>query len=370
MLFGAGDIAEKFLVKYHQQINIVQVFDNFQEGYFYGYPIRKPYFDNKCFIIVVVDNINIYLQIRSQLIKLGYREFDDFIPYTIYKKKMAVVYGNCHVELVKAYLEKSKEFNLVYGFYPLPLIQHIPNNLEIEKIINNSDLFMHQSIRRENIYGEKYSSEELLKYVKETCKTLALPNLYGMPKCFFPQLSVENLTTELLFSLKDIVDVNIKKWINEKYSINQMVSNIQDGGVYSRKYILELWDEFKSKLLIREEEWDIKISDYIFANYKKEKLFTNLNHISTLLAKEISNRVLRELQFSYIDEIIIPGMDVREVFIYEDVKRALGLTFDEKYIRRSTKLSCMEKSELDLEGFVETQVQICFFEEWNKKRKG
>ena len=152
VLFGAGNRAKKFLVKWHQKIDIYQIFDNFKEGYFYGYSIKKPYYNTDLFIIIVMDSIDKYLLIRRQLLDLGFIEFKDFIPYTIYRKKIAMVHGNCHMTLIKRYLETSHKLNDIYGFYPFPQIQDIPKDLEIDEILKHCDLFIHQEIRKNNFY--------------------------------------------------------------------------------------------------------------------------------------------------------------------------------------------------------------------------
>lgn len=363
VVFGTGNRAEKFLIQWYGKIEISFFFDNYKKEKFHGYTVYSPFYKENIFIVVAVENVNVYQSIREQLIKLGYKEFEDFVPYTIFKKKVAVAYGNCHIDAIRKYMELSTDFDREYGFYPFPLIQNLSSYLLIPEIIKRCDFLIHQSIRRENPYGEEYASEEMLKNIRKECYVLSVPNLHGLPECFFPQLQRRNAPKILINDLLAYTEINIKKWVGLNMCIKEMEEYISCGGVYSYAYIRRLWEEFISKLEKREEEWDIKISDYIYTHYQKEKLFTDRWHISTFLAREIANRVLEKLGCETIQDIIIPCLDTYEVFIYADVKKALNLKFSEKSIRNfSREKSRIEFSEMTLEKYIEMCKQIYIFE--------
>lgn len=344
ILFGAAMIGEKFLFYHFKELKIKFFFDNYRQGEMRGYEIKKPYYDEKYFIIVTT---NRYLEARTQLLGLGYKEFQDFIPYQIYKKEMVVMHGNCHMCAVKQYLETNIEFNRRYGIYPFPSIQEIGKNFDYKKILSHCDLFLHQAIRKENFFGEELSSENFIKYTSEKCCSIALPNLYGMPKCFFPQLDMsERRRRDIGSGFQYTIghDKNIIKWIEENNSVEEVKKYIRDdGGVYSKEEILLMWSQFKVTLLNREKEWDIKISDYIFEHYKRKKLFYDPNHISDFLAREIAVRLLKALGYTEKIADIHPLMlDTWETYIYMDVMEALDLKFDQKYMR-----SCCRETSLN-----------------------
>lgn len=363
ILFGAGIRAEKFLIKYYNKIEVDEIWDNVKIGKFHRYIIKKPYFKPNVFIIVTVDGFLPYSKIRQQLLELGYKEFEDFIPYTVYKKSIALAYGNCHMEAIKQYLELHSQFTEIYGFYPLPPIQSMQDTSQIEAAIPKCELVIHQSIRKENRYGEEYASEEILKHSSKNCNIVSVPNLYGLPKCFFPQLQRREKSSKLLCDLLAYEEINIKKWVNDNVSKEEIQQVISLGGVYTQEYIKGLWEEFQIKLEDREKEWDIKISDYIYAHYRTEKLFTDRWHISTFLAKEIANRVLARLGYCSDIESVLPCLDDYEVFIYKDVKVALGLEFEEKSIRNYTRRnSCIDTIEMSLMSYIEMCVQIYMYE--------
>lgn len=357
VLLGAGKRAEKFLIQYFNKIQITEVWDNLKDGLFYGYQIQRPCYKRDVYIVVTVDGYPLYYKLRQQLLELEYREFEDFIPYTIYQKKVALAYGNCHMNAVRQYMELHVEFAQDYGFYPIAPIQAMKDTLQMQDIVPQCDLIIHQGIRRENGYGEAYASEEILKGARTDCRMLSIPNLYGMPECFFPQLQKKKIPDTY-----GHIDKNIVKWVENNVPHEEMKQRIQDGGIYSHQYIMDLWEEFRRKLEDREKEWDIKISDYIYAHYKKQKLFTDRWHISTFLAKEIAERVLETLGYASKLHSILPCLDDYEVFIYRDVKETLGLQFEESCIRSFIRTSRLDATEMSLEAYIEMCVQIYLFE--------
>ena len=357
IIFGAGNIGEQFVYEYFDKINICYFWDNNKTGELLGYPIQRPEFNKQYFIIVTS---KAYLEIREQLIQMGYNEFNDFIPFQIFEKKMAIVYGNCHIGIIGCYLERHREFFSEYGLYPFPLI-HAMKNMKFEyySILQNCDLFLHQSIRRENVYGAEYSSEEMLKYVNKACKVISIPNLYGLPKYLFPQLNMQyNGPVGRAGSF--FVDDNIVKWLEVGKKKEEIISYISSGGVYSRRKIIDMWESFKWRLVEREKEWDIKISDYILNNQQKDKIFCDTNHITSKTAREIASRILAVMGYQRAISVELPAMDTLEVFVYQDVKEALGLVFEEKFIRKYTWGGVFEH-EMDLEEYVERLCQYTRF---------
>ena len=358
VIFGAGMIGERVLIQYNNTYKIAGFLDNYKEGDFHGYPIEKPSYKENIFLIVAA---NKYFEIRRQLLQLGYKEFENFVPYQIFEKKMAVTYGNCHIGAVREYLECNKEFSREYGIYPFPLIQNLPQELETEEILSRCNLFIHQSIRKENRYGMQYASENMINYLPASCRIVSIPNLYGLPKCFFPQIEVSRKKKEV-FSFLSGDEVNVEKWIEEGKSKQEIICYMEKGGVYTKDEILQLWEKFREKLLLREEEWDIKISDYIFEHYKTKQLFYDLFHISDILVKEITKRLLIYLGYNgevHSDTLI--KLDGAEIFLYRDVRDFLEIEYEQKYIRKHTKSSSLTNIDMDLKEYVNQLYRYVMF---------
>ena len=351
VVFGAGVQGEKFIYRNFDRVNIYCFWDNKKTGEFLGYPIKKPEFDKNLFVVVAS---TAYLEIREQLISMGYQEFEDFIPFQIFEKKMVVAFGNCHLNVVRQYLEGHKGFSSEYGFYPFPTIDTIEkHHLEYSGILEQCDLFFHQSIRKDNRYGEEYSSEYMLQYVRNSCKVISVPNLYGLPKYLFPQ-SYEPPQMGVLSRF--FLDRNVIIWLKEGKSEEEIIAYILRGGIYSKSEIRYLWEAFKKKMCDREKEWDIKISDYILDNYKRDKIFADIGHINSKTAKEIASRILEFMKYKEKLSVELPLLDGLETVVYQDVKEALGLEFEEELLRKYVRSRSLDNYEMNVEEYVR---QLC-----------
>lgn len=331
VIFGTGESCERFLCEKYNTVDIKYFLDNNKwGGVFLGKEIRKPFYDKNAFIIIASIK---YIEIKKQLIQLGYREFADFTSFELYGKKISIIYGNCHMTAIEQYLRTNPMFARDYGIYPFKRIQNLNEADMEERIFKNCDLLITQDIRGDNSLGEIYSFTNIRLKLKEECKVIVVPHLYGMASCFFPQL----------ISQKEIIgflDNNIIDFASQKYSINEIVKKLYvEGGIYDRDVIKKNFMEFIQKLQKREASWDIKISDYILENYQKVKLFADTWHPSRILLEEITKRIL---MFLYRDRDSIDlslesglyGADSSEAFIYKDVKSALGMKFTEDCIRK------------------------------------
>lgn len=359
VVFGAGKTGEKFVYQYYNKVNIRCFWDNKKEGELLGYQIRKPKALKEYFIVVTCA---CYMEIREQLMQMGYCEFTDFVPYQIFDKKMAIVYGNCHMGAIRQYLEGHKEFALKYGFYPFPAIcemQNLPK--KYENVLQHCDLFLHQSIRKNNMYGEQFASEFLLSYICKTCDAISVPNLYGMPKYLFPQLDMKTQQLRPGSFSPYFLDKNIVLWLQKGKSVEEIKSYIIEGGVYTRAEIIDMWDSFVKKKNKRELEWDVKIFDYILLQQRKKKLFCDINHITSEMSREISHRVLQYMGYDENACIELPIMDDLETIIYADVKEALGLEFEEDDIRKWEKTRCFHKYKMDADAYITELCQYTRF---------
>lgn len=120
-----------------------------------------------------------------------------------------------------------------------------------------------------------------------------------------------------------------------------------------------MWKSFKFKIIKREQDWNIKISDYIFKNYKKERMFSDINHITSRMAKEIALRILKYMGYNGEILLELPMMDDMETIIYKDVKEALDLEFEDHIIRKySFGRASLNNYEMNMEEYIN---QLCQF---------
>ena len=218
LVYGIGVNALRFVLQ-NKNLKIISFIEGkLKSKSFLGYPVIQ--FEDASVLLhkyytIIATSPDVYWQIKEKFELIGLEEFIDFTYCEVYNKKMAIIYGNCHTVPIKEGLCLSKKFNSEYGFYPFRQIQNI-RRMEGKDLsscsIENCDLFIHQCIRKNNTYGEIYSSEYLINRLKKNCTVIGIPNVYRMPKFLYPQVNY------------DIENVKIP-------SGNNVIENREGGGI-------------------------------------------------------------------------------------------------------------------------------------------
>lgn len=273
--------------------------------------------DEKLLIIIPND-----ISIKNKLKEKFYVEFDDFCIEDYYDKKIAILYGNCHLENLAECLKNHKPFLDEYVIYPITPIYRVKDDSYFEDpIFKNCDLLIHQSIRKNNRYGEKFASENVIKSLKKSCKVIAVPNVYHLPMCYFPQYTEEqelkHRIGHTMFFRDKIIDEQFKKGVNIRKIVKAYSST--DNGI-TEEEVEKSWFSFLEKLELREKDWDIKVLDFIKEN-KSEPLFFDPNHPRLILIKHFAKELcmILNIDSNQIDDIEISNMDTFEMPICNSV---------------------------------------------------
>lgn len=213
-------------------------------------------------------------------------------------KKIVILYGNCHMQALYKLLNSSLSFNEKFVLYDIPYIQTIKNPAFFElPIFNECDVFIHQAIQINNRYGREFASENIIKKLKPSCKVIAIPNIYHLPKFYFPQYLEE---PEYKWGIKNnkgtftFRDRLIEDALRKGKSLRNIVDIYKDVN-YEIDYIKTNYENFKEKILKREKDWDIKVSEFIDENITKSKLFFDPNHPRPIVIRYIAEQVLIKL---------------------------------------------------------------------------
>lgn len=305
-----------------------------------------------------------YFEIASQLKEMELSEIENFIPYNLFNKKIAIIYGNCHTRIIKKYLESSHKFSNVYEFYDVSEIFRLKNDYRLEKsVLKNCDLFIYQYVSKE-YRGYRLSTDYILEYLNRDCKKISIPNSVGMGKMFFPQ-STSNPFNRIyksseLGGLFPYGDENIIKFMENNISINEIIHNLKKK-IYSKNYILLNFNIVFKKLIDKEKYWDIKISHFIKKNYKKKLLFYDPGHPTNYLLKKIAKEVLKNLNI--YDKIqIIDGinLDIHQMPIYPCVRKCLKLKFKTKKLRCTFPVEEFRYRKLTFEDYIREYISWCY----------
>lgn len=365
VIWGTGDIASLFYYQIRDTYEVEYFLDNAgDKEKFKGKIVRRPAKESIENKFIVVAN-TYYNEIKEQLREYGCTEIVDFIPYGALGKDIVLVHGNCHTTVLKQYMESSEEFKEHYYIWDLPVIQDNQAGYIEDDLLSNCDVFIHQDIKEDNMFGIKLSDEYILPRLGKAVRSICIPNLFGLGKGFFPQtITVNEYNPSYQKQFNGIFpngDENIDQYYDEGgKDINSMIARLK-GSVYSEEYIKQNFNLYMERIIEREKNWDVKVSEWILKNYKTKKIFYDVGHPCIELIREICVGVFRILNIETrtIGEIIPKGaVGPYEQPIYPCVSKTLGLGYADEYIRRrGIRLS---DKDMDFEEYCREYWYWCF----------
>ena len=356
VMYGCGSCGDKFMLKHKNEISYC--IDNNGIKSFGGKAVfsfeEKKDILKDSYIVVTIENWNVYKAISRELISVGLVEFEDFVWYKYYNKKLAFIWGNCHMHCISDYLSYNKEFNEEYGIIKFQEAYMCENPDEWIHTLNNVDLFISQDIRKENSLGEKHSVGYLEQYLKPDCQKIIVPNLFGMPKFMFPQTYFDDDYMSYEGTMEWYKDRYIDEYVekNKDCKIDDIVNHIKSKK-FEGKLLDDGYHEFMHRLKEREMSCDIKISDFIEENLSKEQLFIDVRHPSVFVLQEMANRIIKFLGYRvnplYDDLKFEYG---HEVPIYDGVKSHFKMNWEQQALKRNNATDKIENIYMDLEEYI------------------
>lgn len=366
ILWGTGVDAERFYYQYHNIIKILYCVDNVHYGEeWHGIQVKHPNSIIKGEGKILVATELYYAEIKKQLQKMGFLEYKDFDFCFHINKKIVFINGNCHCRIIKSYLETVKEFTDIYVFGSLPLLYEYKDY--DERILEYCDLFLHQDIRKENSVGEKYSDEYMIQKLRADCVRCCIPNLYGHPKALFYKNHKPNKKGRMIGRIgnpfaycEEIID----ECMNQNQSIDIICERL-NGKIANKDEVLNQFQQDKEKLLEREENWDIKISDFIYQTIHQVQLFYDVGHPTNILLKEIANRILKFLNIQVpISAELDDAVAQAEVPVYDDIRKILGIQWQTSYLRNKGKpYFVLSGAKMDLREYIREYIWWCYGKE-------
>lgn len=360
ILYGDRLETEKFLYQNSALIGRISfcIFDDCDETICHGIPVCKyPRTDRIAdrFVLVTAAEEEHYFDIKKRLESIGKEEFKDFIWSRAYNKKIVVVNANCHGEAIISYLALSKKFRKEYFVYPLPQIQENYEGRISQELLLNTDIYMHQDIRRGNSVSDNLSDEAIEKCLSKGTLNITIPNLVGMGNWMFP--SLKDLD-RIIKTQKEVVYILYRDEILDEAerNMNGTVSEFVEYWShfnYDDTTLDELWNMNKAKLKGREKSWDIKVSDFIYNNYKSIPCFADANHPSKYVMKEIGRQVAQILELTDIcDEGYESNMGL-PIPILPSVRDHFGLNFTVSRERKRDYFGKeVEDSDKEIEDYI------------------
>ncbi len=209
--------------------------------------------------------------------------------------KYLIIFANCQGGTLLSMLNEHEAFKKEYSCIPIPFVQNIKSKEQIKLLLDSvkkADIFIYQYVNSPNMPNET-NTHYLLNLLKKDTIKISFPSLYF--NGYFPHLdSMDKITGPLRLVHDYIIAYCYTKGFTEKETLRL----INEKDLYSKKISMEFVKKSIESLLKREREndIDIRLSDYIKNNYKKEKLFNQFNHpkriVFEFLTREILNRLL------------------------------------------------------------------------------
>lgn len=321
----------------------------------------------KDFKIVVFYNVlSEYNIASSSLKKLGLVEFEDFIQYKLFNKKMAIYWGNCHAMITAQLLSSNPEFNKNYSFYNTENLWDSTEQNINYNALEKCELVIYQDILENNSIGPFASSDNMKKYLNKDCKLIRMPNLYGYAKFLYPQTEP---------SAKAAVDnafcIDNKWWLwyrdkfidryienNKNYSIDDLIKylkNLKPDIQTLKEQIQIFWEKISKS----DEQCDVKIKDFINKNFLVKQLFIDIEHPHFILLEEYARQIcsilgIKNNVFSE-RKCVLYGHSIP---VYPQVRECLNLKWDDMNCKQYKTEESLTGTVIDFDEYVRQYCKI------------
>ena len=219
--------------------------------------------------------------------------------------KQITFYSTCQGLGIKNYIQyyfsNNDNFDIIRN-YSLVLGNHELSNFR--KILKKTNIFIYQEMPSKwNEYSTNSNvTNNILTYLPNDCIKIIIPYVYADWLWGLNKILLRDGTTNF-----DKIDQDTEK--KKKYINKEVIINMKNKGL-SLNNILKLYDDNKINFKYEERKYkginilkskektcDVKVSDFILENYKKEKLFYMPNHPTRIILKEMSKQILKKIKY-------------------------------------------------------------------------
>lgn len=396
-IWGTGSMALKFYYSHKNRYDVVCFFDNDSSkygNYIDGRPISRLEKEPLENIYIIIAS-TWWKDIAVQLSEAGKKPFVDYMPscfadsllrytdiYALGKavgfdkidyafmtdKKIAVVYGNCQTDWLERAFTLYKDFNQEYLIIETPSVGNYIYYKEVADYLSsdvcfwaNVDLFIYQTVKRDNKFSERLATENILKLLSSDTLKVNILNLYF--KGYFPQMT--NKKAEILNELNWVGlfacgDRYIDDMLSQGMTATEIKAEVLRDDFISREDIEAAVKDSINELIEREKYVDVKITDYIMENYCSEQLFYSHHHPNEKVLLEYTERIMRLIgydteEISPADAYLLSGtLKGQDIPVYPSVIKVLGL---QKYEKKFYPNRWLCNILVDIEEYIDLYIE-------------
>lgn len=299
------------------------------------------FYPDKYFIIIACGG---WIDVSRSLIKKGLKLCVDFIPYNMFlgknvqldilldcfgvtttidylnrvknKKKIALIYGNCQVEIIANMMEYNKDFEKQYLLLRVPQVHLYRCEKQIDSLFYSNgimqliDLFIYQNVKANNRYNRKLGTVNILNMLSSECRKMPIHNIYF--DGYFIQYDTNEERYLRNMNEKDFpyTDYIVEELLENNKNTDEIMALINDENLVEPEKIIEKCRKSIDNLRDRERNVEIPIVDYIEKGYIKEQLFYTHNHPKNKVMYEYVKRILRALGINKADVFTEEELDI------------------------------------------------------------
>lgn len=245
------------------------------------------------------------------------------------KKGKCIVYANCQRQLIERFLKASSSFNRNFELEP-----SVPFNFEAIKnqyiipdsILKDTKLFIYQPIRQDKY--DQQSSDSILSRLPSDCACVSFPHIQF--NGYHPQYihnPLNRSTQDYPYGKMPYGDSNIIKMIESGVPRKEILQDLNRVDFYSQEFLLKAVNSTLENLSSRELETDIRISNFIRANYQNQYLFYTVNHPANIIGIEIVKQILKKLNMLSFSDL------ARFAILHQGGKLLNAVNYQTKVIR-------------------------------------
>lgn len=358
VILGAGETAQQFCSKYYEQLNIRCVLTNYdheKELRLDNGKILKVEKYSKSLILsddyIIVcrgDVQNYYKDAHVLLNTDSFAYITNFINFYMAQnlldnKKILTIIGYCHLIAISQIFSKTKTIPNNYGIHLYSFLTDVSSSSykynDVIETVKLSDILICVShfaqINASDVCYFDLLAKDAIEY--------KYPNLAfrGLHPYRDNNLRIFNKYLEPLFKGSghaprpfQYAEQVLDNLIEEGKSTEEICQLVLADDFLSEKEILRNFKVACKSIEINEQQSDLKISDYIYENYKKKPLYKDCLHYEICMYYEIARRIANKLELCEVDEINevekifdIERLDISQTPVLPSVAKVLGIEY-------------------------------------------